>query len=299
MELNDRLKKSKGYEILNKINQFNFTRYIFDNNFKDLEIHIKKLMDPNTASRFQKSSNRQENDSLQLEILRYLHNFIASAISLIDHTRIFINDLYKETDPFYKEYCEKVNEDFKENPLAAFIKDLRQYIQHYQTPIIAFVSNITDDINKLNAKIVIEKSALLKFSGWNARSKKYINEIEKDLDILIVTKQYHTLVSTFYDWLQRRQKEIYKNEFNEFDKLRKQLYAVNLEEIVLRFIKSENYSKESFISEFQSFLGDTEKKYFNNVSQELQIEFVLGGIELNNIKLKFEQIQRFKKKYIR
>jgi len=62
----------------------------------------------------------------QLEIVCLLHNYLASAKTLIDHTRILVEELYKNTD-FWAEYEARKKETFIDSPLAQFVQNLRNY----------------------------------------------------------------------------------------------------------------------------------------------------------------------------
>jgi hypothetical protein len=294
-----RLKKSNGYLLKQRINQFYLTTYIFDKNFTELTTHIEKQVEPINALRLNYYEQRKELEILQLETLRFLHNYITSAISLIDHTRIYINELYSGNKSFLAEYQNKIDNDFTNNPLAVFIKSFRQYIQHYQTPFISTVSNLTDNPEELNTRIVISKEDLLLFSGWKSLAKGFIIQLEKDLDINLIIHQYHNLVKEFYKWFQIRQTELHKADFEEMEEINQKMLIAQIEELTYAYIDNENYKTNDFIKEICRYMGDFEKKVFENADKHLQFEYIKSILKKNNIVLSKKELIEFKIKYNR
>jgi hypothetical protein len=294
-----RLEKSNGYLLKQRINQFYLTTYIFDKNFTELTTHIEKQVEPVNALRLNHYEQRKELEILQLETLRFLHNYITSAISLIDHTRIYINELYSDNKPFLAEYQNKIDSAFTNNPLAVFIKSFRQYIQHYQTPLISTVSNLTDNLEELNTQIVISKEDLLLFSGWKYLAKSFIIQLEKNLDINLTIQQYHNLVKEFYKWFQTRQTELHRADFEEMKEINKEMLIAQIEELAYAYLDIENYKTTDFIKEICRYMGDFEKKVFENADKNLQFEYIKSILKKNKIALSKKELIKFKIKFNR
>src|SRR5687768_1473513 len=73
--------------------------------------------------------NYKDFHQLQLNVLRQFHNYLASAKTLVDHTRRLVEDVYKNTE-FLEEYEVKKREQFAGKPLINFVQKLRNYTLH-------------------------------------------------------------------------------------------------------------------------------------------------------------------------
>ena len=67
------------------------------------------------------------------EVNRLFHNFLSSAKTLIEHTRIFMDTHFKNTS-VNKEYTHKIKMEFSQDDLSRFIQDLRNYMLHQGLP---------------------------------------------------------------------------------------------------------------------------------------------------------------------
>ena len=134
--------------------------YVFERNFTDL-ISLLEIDDPKIALRIWNVKNRYGINALLLETTRLLHNFVASVMSLRDHSNRFRDKLFIK-HPFYNEYNEKVKSCFKDKPVVQFIQDLREYCLHRTLPVVG-ASFSLDDYKHITH---LEKSALLKWKKW-------------------------------------------------------------------------------------------------------------------------------------
>ena len=110
---------SNGWQALNRIGILNENYYTFILNYKDLIeeiINIESTNEPLISLLNNKNLNR------------YIFNFFASTSALIDSCRNIMN-FYKETN-IYTFYTKSKKEQFSQNSIAIFIKDLRKYLMH-------------------------------------------------------------------------------------------------------------------------------------------------------------------------
>ena len=71
-----------------------------------------------------------------IDMLRPVHNFVASAATLIDHARILYNELYKPGN-LMPSYPAKIAADFANDGISQFVKDLRNYCLHRRLPVMS------------------------------------------------------------------------------------------------------------------------------------------------------------------
>ena len=163
-ELQRKLKNLPGFIIQEKTERFYIIKYVYDKNFDEIETFLTSELEKETA--FKTIKNRDQADKLLYEIVRKLHNYISSAISLIDQTRVYYREIYPDEHIFRKEYEKEITKRFKENELAIFIKDFRQYLQHWKIPNLELRSPLTKNIEDFYIKLFADKETLLEFSGW-------------------------------------------------------------------------------------------------------------------------------------
>ena len=87
-------------------------------------------------------------------LLQQFHNYLASAGTLVDHTRR-IADEEKIGPELLDLYRDRVSLTFAVSPVARFIKDLRKYFLHYGLPIVlATWDEVGPDASQINNSIV-------------------------------------------------------------------------------------------------------------------------------------------------
>ena len=173
-ELNAEILAMPEHRLYQQLHGFSLSIYIFDRNFVDLKCLIEFLIKDPRARRLTASRNRDQLQTVQQEIIRFLHNFVASAQSLIDHTRKLHTKLYGESG--FPEYQQKVASEFKNDPLSQFVKCLRQYAEHYKAPEVAVVSSLsrndTETTQRRSVELLLED--LQAFEGWTSKAKQYL-----------------------------------------------------------------------------------------------------------------------------
>ena len=101
------------YQLYTQIRDLGMSEFTFLGNYADLERDINVLCVPSTPTQIFAVRNRDRLEAVMLHIARQLHNFVAAAVSLIDHTRNLYTKLNvaKGKKPF-PEYQARVNQDF-------------------------------------------------------------------------------------------------------------------------------------------------------------------------------------------
>lgn len=214
-------------EALRKIDNFSYTQNIFQRNYDELRKLLKLHNDDSHALELWHPKNKQKVDDIQMEILRLLHNFVAAALSLIDHSRNHYNDLYSGNNRF-PEYKDEVEKRFSKNPLACFVKDLRQFFQHYKIPSILSQVVFIRQTNITTSILQLEKSTLKQFTNWSLAAKEYLGNQGDLIDILKLIDNYYTSITDFYKWFNDRQKGIHSDEFKKIAKKYNELLSLTI-----------------------------------------------------------------------
>jgi len=218
----DVYEKAKGYEILSKLHNLNTSFIIVKRNYDELY---------NIIIRFQSDSHiwalerRPQFTATLIEITRVLQNYLGGASSLIRHSSVFRDNLANST--FSEEYKEKLKK-VEWQHCVIFVKKLRNYTHHCKLPIIRAKFSVTrkDAHNSEFGKeirVCLSKQDLLKWDGWCRTSKKYIETLGDDLDILRFIGEYNDVVLNFHRWIMRRIPELYDSEIQELKRIKNQI----------------------------------------------------------------------------
>lgn len=220
--MQSQLYSSKEYEKISKIKVFNHTLNIFVDNYKEFRSFLYSIIsNPNSIKLFGNHYS-DELGKVQQENIRLLHNFVASAFTLIDHTRNHYRELY-EIDDQMPDYQEKVDTRFKNNPLARFIVGLRQYVQHYKSPGLSAQLK-WDRTEGMRTIISINKKDISEFK-WDSKAKEYLNNCEESIDMLQLIDEYYKIVIDFYTWFREKQNKIHEGDFKIFEEKQKDYFG--------------------------------------------------------------------------
>jgi len=210
----NKLNSMAEYKLFLRIKSLEASLYVFQRNFEELRNLLLKHSDVKEAIRLRGVGKKPEMRVSLYEIARLLHNFVASAKSLIEHTRVIYREIYKGGEEF-PEYQKEVDRRFANNPLAQFVEDLRDYCLHYELPTISSVLHFSglSPTPLFESKIELKIEELNKYSKWSHLAKEYLSSQNKPVNLLNVTDEYYALVKDFHIWFQSRQREIHSQEF--------------------------------------------------------------------------------------
>ncbi|MEG4113114.1 MULTISPECIES: hypothetical protein [unclassified Microcoleus] len=215
----DKLQASSEMEIYRNLEALSASYRVFKRNYDELVYHLEHLNDPR-ESLFMYSSEQRENlERLIDETSRLFHNFLASAKSLVDHTRVIVNRLYFNQE-FKKEYDKKLAGELANNPVQKFVQRLRNYTQHYTLPIPELEIEFAEDI-AMSLRLDVE--LLKQWDGWDKISMSYLKESGDSLCLISLSNKYFVLVEQFYQWLTERQTQLHKSDLENLQKMNDEL----------------------------------------------------------------------------
>jgi hypothetical protein len=234
LALTEEVNKSDALKYEGRIDTLRMSFFVFHRNHEELKKFIGLKDNPQKMMELWDLQNRHKLETFLNELLRLFQNYLASAMSLVEQTRVAVREWYKGTD-FLKEYQNQINIRFKENSLSGFIEDLRNYNLHYSLPIThATFAFHSDDTQKgsgtLHFSFVLIKAGLLTWSGWK-KGKEYLSNSSGDIDIGKLADEYHKQIADFHLWLVNRLLEIHKEDFLWLEEMRqKTINAMSQEE---------------------------------------------------------------------
>jgi hypothetical protein len=222
VELMNEIEQLPGYHFYYEdFKGLDLSLYIFHTNFKELfELITATTTNPQAAYLYT-VENKEKLDLVGYDIVRRIHNFVASVKSLVDHTRNTHNKLYKGNNLF-PDYQARINADFVHNPQSQFVQKLREYAQHYKAPIISFRTNV-DKEGRPVRRVLISLDELKQFDSWKSVAREHLEALTDDFNILEEMTLYRDKVNAFYEWFGVKQMEIHASELKEFDGKRAEL----------------------------------------------------------------------------
>lgn len=195
--------KSSGWQAINRLG-------ILNENYHTLILNYRELM----------------NEIVQIELVqapflllfnnqnlnRYIFNFLASTSALIDSCRNVMS--FYENTTIYEYYKEKVKEQFSNNSIAVFIKDLRNYQTHYKI-VFPCLSE--------EAKVSFETYELKQYNKWTKLSKEFIKDQGNFIVLKPLFEAYFKRLEPFYMEIYSMLLKYHKQDFQKTIKLTKNL----------------------------------------------------------------------------
>lgn len=274
LRLIQEMKDMPEYQTLMKIRHFSISLDIFNGNYRELINHLNIHNDPQNSLELLGIRNKQKLHAFQREIIRLLHNYIASSLSLTDHARNHYKELYFKNNLF-PEYQNEINERFTNNTLAVFIKDLRQYMQHYQSPGVSSRLQYKKGEPDFIIKLLLPLEDIKKYSGWHSYSKKFLEEQQDDIDLLDIIEKYHNLIVDFYDWFSSRQAIIHKEDERKVESHRMKTRQFDISNILLDLLINMK-SEEEFEENFYQIFSNNEIDIINLTTGEERLATILN-----------------------
>ncbi|MDP2416662.1 MAG: hypothetical protein U1D25_18370 [Hydrogenophaga sp.] len=178
--------------------------HLLEGNYEDLRDTCFKLANPTEKYSLDGRIWIMHEDEyiLMLSAERKFHNFLSSAKSLVDHSRVLMKN-YSEAEPFtaFEERRNKIGR----SPIVKLCHDLRNYFLHQKNPTDNYFTHQTwyeeENIIISRGYVRISKESLSKYSNWSKESEQIIALLENPLDIWELAKEYYDEISEFNSWV--------------------------------------------------------------------------------------------------
>lgn len=145
-----------------------------------------------------------------------LHNFIASAATLGDHTRRIAQN--RVAGNAWSRYQAEVDRVFGEAPRSRFVKDLRNYMLHRTLPLTAGSFRYEKD-GPFSHAITLSVLSLLQWDGWKPLARDYLDSVGEELDLHDCLAVYHRDTLRFQKWFGRYVHDVNRDELEEAQRL--------------------------------------------------------------------------------
>lgn len=226
--LHEEIRNSKEYKLIREIRENETSFRLFLRNHRELKRLLDITEDLSKAIKLGAKGKQDIHRIIIEEITFLLHNYVASVMSLVDHTRRLHRErIYKNNPKRLKEIQKEINKRFVNNETHQIIQGLRDYSLHRKLPVVgrAMSFNALDNKPKLEARYFISTEPLLDWDKWKPLAKQKLNKLnsmtniqmflerqKKDISINQLVTEHHKEVVSFYEWLGKKQKEWHKED---------------------------------------------------------------------------------------
>lgn len=247
--------KSRWATFISDQKRRSFSLNILFNNGEELLNSAKRIHDPDLMAPTIGEENREASNQAHREFNRHLHNFVASAMTLVDHTRVMLKERY-EGESILNEINEHITNTVAKIPVCKFVQDMRNYIVHRGLPnsqiYNKFTKNENDSFN-YTVGIQIPTADLLDYQKWTAPAKSYLEQAGEYIDILNLVSSYIQEVQELNKWLISILEKYHEKDFFELIKLQEKFNDKSLDE------KSKNQSPNKKIEQTPTTTSNKEK----------------------------------------
>jgi hypothetical protein len=213
MLLVDAYKSTRGHAIYWHLHSVTVSHWLFLGNHDELAKKLAAHADFSGVAHLYQQGHHQAMQAEFHEILRLIHNYVAAVGSLVDHTRRIAKKLMDGDN--LVAYQQRVDAEFKDDPLTTFLRDLRNYLLHVSHPPIRSTMRFgQDSIDSVG--IELSPQELLHWDGWRKPSVGFIERYEDGIPLAKLVADYERKVYHFYKWLIDHLNNACKSELDEF-----------------------------------------------------------------------------------
>ena len=216
------IESNLGYIAIHEWSNVQLTKQVLDGNLAELVSLLEPFEQRADLALevFREGADPDHLESLSVETVRLLHNFVASVKSLVDHTRKVVRK-DRESRLFQQQY-EARKDDLIGQPVAKFVQNLRDYVLHRGPPRIIGSFQLRSG----TAVVCLVRDDLARWSKWSAPARRWLESQPERIPVLLAVQQYDDLVSDLYDWLWKRLADEHAEDMAEVDRLDDQRQAL-------------------------------------------------------------------------
>ena len=137
-------------------------------------------------------------DAINLELDLCIYNYLSSAISLVEVTRILLR-AYKGSE-FWQRY-DKLKEVITSKKSFHFVSSLRNYTVHYALPLGGHQLSWARGDDTLRSMVTANRDSLLKFENWTPMAKEFLLESNELIDLSALFREHVAIFSSEWEWI--------------------------------------------------------------------------------------------------
>lgn len=218
-EARGRIRACGGATLYSELSAVARTYRLFSANERELGGYFARFTETQALLELWDTNHRERFDSHLDEIDRLLHNYLAAAASLRDHSRCLWQKHPPQDASLTAEHDRRIKATFADSPVANFVQKLRNFTLHAHLPVIHGTMSWSADEGTLTSATVLSKGALTEWDGWNAQARVFLAQSDDEIDLLEVVGAYTAAVHDFNRWFGRSFVEGHLAAFDELSAL--------------------------------------------------------------------------------
>lgn len=210
-----------GKKYLDALMTYSICKNILAGNGVELRKLLELLEDSHRALHLCTPDERDQLRMLQSEVVRHLHNFLASARTLVDHTRAIMKEPFI-IEAHRTEYREEVTRNFAGDPLIGFMHELRNFTLHRSIPITSLQLSLHPTSGQFDSAVLVDLDQMADWDGWRSAGKAFIGSHRPTIRIMALIDGYEGKIRKFYEWFCLKFQKHYEKEMGEVLAMQKQ-----------------------------------------------------------------------------
>lgn len=215
-ELDEEIEVSEGFRIFAGLSLLEKTYFVFDANHLNLKHVLQEFEQPVVFLRMWEDRRRGKFDLFINDIIRLFHNYIAAAVTLLDHIRIL-------RDSTSLEPGDQADEQRVDNlPLPRFMDDLLMYMLHEGIPFALAELNFgkIGGMLEINSAIDLDIARLRDWRQWSHRAREHLDEMDDKARLGEIVAEHFALVSDLYERFVVLQTDTHQEALGKLDQLK-------------------------------------------------------------------------------
>ncbi len=219
-EMDREIEASEGYRMRARMNLLEKSYFIFDTNYLNLRHVLDEFEQPAVFLKLWEERTRDRFDLFIDDVIRLFHNYLAGALTLLDHMDALRDALYGD-EGFSEEYQARWEERIESSALTRFMEDLLVYMLHQGLPFALAELNFgrVGSGVEVDSAIKLDVDKLEEREHWSEKSREYLKVLSGKAKLHDLVKEYADTVAGFYQWFVLRQSELHRDSLERLEEL--------------------------------------------------------------------------------
>ena len=214
------IEASEGYRMRARMNLLEKSYFIFDANYLNLGHVLDEFEQPTVFLKLWEERTRDRFDLFIDDVIRLFHNYLAGALTLLDHMDTLRDALYGD-EGFSEEYQARWEERIGGPALPHFMEDLLVYMLHQGLPFALAELNFgrMGSGVEVDSAIRLDADRLKDWEHWSEKGHQYLSALSGKAKLHGLVKEYADTVAGFYQWFVLRQSELHRDSLERLEEL--------------------------------------------------------------------------------
>jgi hypothetical protein len=209
------------------------SRHTFQQNYAELERYLAAQEDDAQQTRRIARRSPDTCEAVLNETVRLLHNYVTGAKTLVAHTRNLWDALFKEGGEF-PEFQQRIDDEFKEDPLTQFVQRLRAYCLHWRPIDPGMTVKWATGRNQMTRTVSLRVEDLSEWDDWTAPARVFLRGSGREVPLLSTCRCYRDKVAAFTDWFEDCARSLRRSELEDYEARWQAFHIAELEDLIER-----------------------------------------------------------------